>query len=245
MAASFEPGTVHQEPSKSRIARSRSESPIRLSLPSWPPGIKHSPQHRKVEPYRRDKDPAHFETLRRVKGAVASEPGGDSAQSAPPHDFFLDFEEWYRSEYDRLVSVLEKLGARPAYSEELAAEAFARALERWDRVSEMASPTGWVYTVAFNLLRRRARRAASELLALRRMLPVTSSDARTGIWEEVRRLPNRQRQAVALHYVLDLPYEVVAALMGITEGTVAATLASARRQLGARLSQDPEEESDD
>lgn len=182
-----------------------------------------------------DKDSAIFETLRSVKGAVASESDGDSVPYAPDESS-VDFDLWYRSEYGRLVSVLEKLGAPPAYSEDIAAEAFARALERWERVGRMASSTGWTYTVAFNLLRRRQRRASLELSALRRAIPGRGAEERIGVWDEVRHLPSRQREAVVLHYVLDLSYEAIAAVMGISEGTVGATLTAARKKLAERLS---------
>jgi predicted RNA polymerase sigma factor len=41
-------------------------------------------------------------------------------------------------------------------------EAFARPLENWDRVSRMASPSGWTYTVALHHARRTARRLSME-----------------------------------------------------------------------------------
>jgi Sigma-70 region 2 len=51
---------------------------------------------------------------------------------------------------------------------DVTAEAFARALERWERVGSMASPGGWTYRVALNVLRRRLRRGALEEHLLRR-----------------------------------------------------------------------------
>ncbi len=48
-------------------------------------------------------------------------------------------------------------------------------------------------------------------------------------------LPPRQRTAVTLHYVADLRVADVAQVMGITEGTVAATLHSARANLAEIL----------
>lgn len=185
------------------------------------------------------KDPAHLGTLTGVKGTVASEPDDDALD----YPITAGFEAWYRSEYSRLVDVLNKLGADVAYSEEVAAEAFSRALERWDRVSLMDSPIGWTYRVAFNLLRRRQRRAAFELRALARPSPPRVPADSAWLWEEVRGLPTRQRQAVTLHYMLDLPYETVSEIMGVSEGTVAATLASARKRLAVRLSEETAEES--
>jgi DNA-directed RNA polymerase specialized sigma24 family protein len=46
------------------------------------------------------------------------------------------------------------------------------------------------------------------------------------VWAAVRGLPDRQRTAVALRYVLDLPEAEVAALMGITRGAASSYLTS-------------------
>jgi RNA polymerase sigma-70 factor, ECF subfamily len=50
-----------------------------------------------------------------------------------------------------------------------------------------------------------------------------------------RALPRRQREAVTLHYLVDLPVAQVARLMGCREGTVKAHLAHARKALRAQL----------
>ena len=53
-------------------------------------------------------------------------------------------------------------------------------------------------------------------------------------------LPIRQRQAIVLHYLADLPVEEVAATLGARAGTVKSWLARGRHTLAARLG-DPEE----
>jgi RNA polymerase sigma-70 factor, ECF subfamily len=55
------------------------------------------------------------------------------------------------------------------------------------------------------------------------------------VWDAVQRLPLRQRTAVALHYLSDLPQKDVATAMGVAQGTVAATLHEARRRLAVTL----------
>jgi RNA polymerase sigma-70 factor (ECF subfamily) len=47
----------------------------------------------------------------------------------------------------------------------------------------------------------------------------------------VRVLPPRRRLVVFLRYFADLPYAEIAAIAGISEGTVAATLAQAHEEL--------------
>ena len=59
--------------------------------------------------------------------------------------------------------------------------------------------------------------------------------------EAIAALPLRQRTAVALHYVADLSIADTATLMGVSVGTVTATLHAARANLGRTLA-DPEQE---
>jgi RNA polymerase sigma-70 factor (ECF subfamily) len=133
-----------------------------------------------------------------------------------------------------------------AVAQEVAAEAFARALERWDRVGEMASPGGWTYRVALNLVRRRARRAALERRLLLRMAPappISVPAPAVEVWEAVTALPPRMRTAVALRYLGGLTEAEVAEAMGVAPGTVAGTLHDARARLAVLLAPDvPTEE---
>ena len=52
----------------------------------------------------------------------------------------------------------------------------------------------------------------------------------------VRELPPQRRIAIFLRYFADLSYAEIGETLGIAEGTVAATLSQAHRQLGAALS---------
>jgi RNA polymerase sigma factor (sigma-70 family) len=106
----------------------------------------------------------------------------------------------------------------------------------------MASPGGWVYRVALNLVRRRMRRAAFEQRTVEPPAEVAQIVDRE-IWTVVQQLPERQRVAVVLRYLLDLPEQDVATAMNISRGTVASALAAARRRLAGWLT--VEEASDD
>ena len=58
--------------------------------------------------------------------------------------------------------------------------------------------------------------------------------------EALRTLPVRQRQAIVLHYLADLPVEEVARTLAMPGGTVKSLLARGRRALAAKLGE-PEE----
>lgn len=154
-----------------------------------------------------------------------------------------DFEAWYRGSAARLAAALAVVAGDADVGREAAAEACTRALERWSRVGAMTSPEAWAHTVGVNLIRRRWRRAAMERRVATSPGPtvLAPTSLTPELWLAVRSLPLRQRQAVALRYVLDLTQEQVADAMGVAPGTAAATLSTARRQLRTVLD-DPEPE---
>ena len=148
------------------------------------------------------------------------------------------FETWYRTEHPRLLAAMAVVARDTEVAGDVTAEAFARALERWDRVSAMESPGGWTYRVALNLVRRRGRRAALERRLLPRLAgpPVVAVPAHAvEVWQAVTDLPPRMRTAVALRYLGGLTEAEVAGTMGVATGTVAATLSDARRRLATLL----------
>jgi RNA polymerase sigma factor (sigma-70 family) len=155
----------------------------------------------------------------------------------------LDFDDWYRHEHGRLAASLVVVAGDVDAATDAVDEAFARALDRWDTVSTMASPVGWIYRVALNVLRRRMRRASFERRSVRDDVPPRTSEMPDpGVWDAVARLPRRQRTAIVLRYVADLPESDIAAAMGIARGTVAATLHAARTRLEQDLTPRTSEE---
>jgi RNA polymerase sigma-70 factor, ECF subfamily len=129
------------------------------------------------------------------------------------------------------------IGGDAEAARDAVAEAFSRAYERWPRVAAMDSPSGWVYRVALNELRRRMRRRALESRWLRRERPrpISPPDIDPELWDAVATLPSRQREAIVLRYVGDLTERDVARVLGISEGAASAALVAARRRLAERL----------
>ncbi len=155
------------------------------------------------------------------------------------------FEAWYRREHPRVVNSLYLVSGSVEVAREATDEAFTRAAARWSRVGAMESPGGWVFTVALNALRRELRRQARERQAHTRTVARVGHDVELpnpAVWAAVSGLPDRQRLAVVLRYVGDLTEPEIAAVMGITRGTVASNLARARETLAAALTTDAEAE---
>ncbi|MGH9077785.1 MAG: RNA polymerase sigma factor [Acidimicrobiales bacterium] len=148
------------------------------------------------------------------------------------------FEDWYPRVHPRVVGAVFAACGDVDVAMEATDESVARALPRWKEVSGMAFPEAWVCRVAINVMRRRLRRRSMEarLLDRRRRSAVPeapASEAYPEVW--VRDLPERQRLAVVLRYVGDLPEAGIATALGVTRGSVSASLATARARLKAVL----------
>jgi len=150
------------------------------------------------------------------------------------------FERWYVRSHRQILAALVAYCGDLTEAAEVTDEAFARALGRWDRVQKMDSPVGWVFVVARNLLRGRARQARRELeqsAGQARRQAVSGRDdaeavlAAFDMAKVLSVLTPRQRDVVVLHHGLDLSQDRVAELLGISRSTVATTLMDARSAL--------------
>jgi RNA polymerase sigma-70 factor (ECF subfamily) len=148
------------------------------------------------------------------------------------------FEDFYRRELVRLIGLARGLcGSGPA--EDLAQEAMLAAFRRWNTVRSLDAPDAWVRRVCINICTSHIRRRVVETKALLRLSarPTTHQDEpeHEDFWREVRRLPRRQSQAVALRAVYDMSIAEIAATMGVTEGSAKVHLSRARTRLAERL----------
>jgi RNA polymerase sigma-70 factor, ECF subfamily len=150
------------------------------------------------------------------------------------------FEDFYRTEYPALVGVATALVGSPESGEDLVQDTMVKSLVRWRSVQRLERPGGWAHRVLLNACTswwRRRRTEALYLVRLRRAEPTVagpSPDA-MAFWGEVRRLPERHRQVMVLHYAGDRSVAEVAAILSIPEGTVRSDLTRARAALAIQL----------
>jgi RNA polymerase sigma-70 factor, ECF subfamily len=150
------------------------------------------------------------------------------------------FDAFYRRHYRGVVALVLALSGNPGTAEDIAQDAMVVTYRRWDEVCAYDDPTAWVRRVAVNRATSLGRRRLAEMRAVIRLagrrepLPAMPQPDEQ-LWAEVRRLPRRQGQCVALHYLLDCSVEETARTLGCAEGTVKAHLFHARATLASRL----------
>jgi len=155
------------------------------------------------------------------------------------------FEAFYRRELPGLVMLARAL-ATSSYADDIAQEAMLAAYRHWEDVSRYANPTGWVRQVCANKAVSSIRRRAAEARALvrfgsRRQEPAAMAEDNETFWAEVRRLPRRQAQSIALFYIYDLGVAEVARTIGCSEGSIKVHLSRGRATLARRLGETLEE----
>jgi RNA polymerase sigma factor (sigma-70 family) len=98
-------------------------------------------------------------------------------------------------------------------------ETFLSAMRAYPELPETANVEAWLVTIAhrkaIDVLRAKSRRPVptQELPEKASGLGVPESTA-LDLWRQVRKLPDKQRQAVAYHYVAGLPYAEIAGILG-------------------------------
>ncbi len=150
------------------------------------------------------------------------------------------FEAFYLREFPRMVALAAAVSGSRAIAEDLAQEAMVRAHRHWDRISAYDKPGAWVRRVTINLATSALRKRAAEARRLLRLghggteLPPPEPEDEA-VWAAVRRLPDRQRAAVALHYLEDRPVRQIAEILDCTESTAKVHLHKGRTALSAAL----------
>lgn len=152
---------------------------------------------------------------------------------------FEEFGAFYASHKDRCLRATVASGVDPGRAEDAVSEAFARAWAQWRTVRNARSPAAWVVRTAVNAdisWWRKRRREVGPPEDVRGDHPDHPDlDGRRDLIAAVRRLPKRQREVVALRYILDLDTATTSVALDISPGTVSAHLHHALATLRADL----------
>jgi RNA polymerase sigma-70 factor (ECF subfamily) len=140
-----------------------------------------------------------------------------------------------------LFGLCRRLGLNDDEANDAVQETFLRMWHESLRGVVIGDPEGWAFRVAYRLamdqhrLGRAARSVIDRLASSRSARDQVDPVDRLSVWAAVDRLPPRQRAVLYLRYRADLPYDRIAAVMGITangaRNDASVAIASLRRRL--------------
>jgi RNA polymerase sigma-70 factor, ECF subfamily len=146
-----------------------------------------------------------------------------------------ELEDLYRRRHGAFQVMLASVTGSVESARDVVQEAFAQALRDQDGFRGEGSLEGWVWRIAFRVA---IGSKGSRELAVEDVPEVAFVEAGSDptLAAAVRQLSAQRRLAVFLRYFADLSYAEIGEVLGIAEGTVAATLSQAHQQLGNALS---------
>ncbi|GAB6903728.1 RNA polymerase sigma factor [Kineosporia succinea] len=155
----------------------------------------------------------------------------------------VDFEDFYRREFSRMVTLAVAVSGSRLAAEDIAQDALLQARLNWDTVGRYEKPGAWLRRVTIRTASRRLRRARVEAAALLRLgstpppLPPGPDEVET-VLAAIRQLPKQQRAVIVLVYLEDRSVREVAEILDIAEGTAKAHLHKARARLAQLLGEE-------
>jgi RNA polymerase sigma factor (sigma-70 family) len=150
----------------------------------------------------------------------------------PPFQVLIDR---YAVELNRYLVVV----AGPGEAADAFQDVMVAALRAYPSLTDDRNLKGWLFTVArhqtIDRYRRTARRPAEVALVTAGGAPAPAHDEsfadEAGLWRAVAALPPKQREAVVLRYVADLPYKDIASMVGGTEAAARQNVREALKNL--------------
>lgn len=149
----------------------------------------------------------------------------------------IDFAGFFHERYRSIASALALTLRDDQLAADAAAEAMARAYQRWDDVGRYANPSGWVYRVGLNWARSRRRKLLREVF--RSESPETPAppapDTDPTLGRALAELPIEQRSVVVCRYLLDWSEFQTAEALQIAPGTVKSRLSRGLERLAVLM----------
>jgi RNA polymerase sigma factor (sigma-70 family) len=162
-------------------------------------------------------------------------PGVERDVDLPPFQALLDAHS--RDVHRFLVASVGHADADDCYQ-----ETWLAALRAYPRVRDASNLRAWLLQIA--------HRKAIDSFRRRRRMPVPVAQPpergaadpepadRDGLWAAVRRLPAKQRTAVAMRYALDADYALISAAMGTSEEAARRSVHEALKRLRTEYGDD-------
>ena len=146
-----------------------------------------------------------------------------------------DFAAFFAEEHQGLFKALYFVTGNRSDAAELMQDAFLKLWERWDRIDRIEDPTAYLFRVALNGFRMRARaarRAAGRLVQVAGSYdPFDEVNLREDVRQLLLKLTPRQRAALFLLDMHGYDSKEAARIMGIRPSTVRALATQGRAVL--------------
>jgi RNA polymerase sigma factor (sigma-70 family) len=142
-----------------------------------------------------------------------------------------DLERLYRAKRPEFCRAAAAIAGDRALAEDAVQDAFAKAVRKRRSFRGRGSLEAWVWRIVLNAARDAGRRRRAPAPTPERRLESNGS----GPSLPLELLTKRQREVLFLHYYADLDYDTIADALGISPGTVGATLSTARAVLRRAL----------
>ncbi|MBR7838149.1 SigE family RNA polymerase sigma factor [Actinospica durhamensis] len=154
-----------------------------------------------------------------------------------------EFDAFYEATSHRLIGQLFAMTGDLGSVEDAVQDAYVRAWQAWPKIGAYDNPEAWVRSVAYKLLVNAWHKSRNRLTAHWREAARSHPGPELGpdlivLVQALRRLPERQRRVLVLHYVADLSVEQIVRETGIAAGTVKSHLSRGRQALAPLVSED-------
>lgn len=154
-----------------------------------------------------------------------------------------EFDDFYTGSVRRVTAQVYAMGGDWDEAQECVQEAYARAWSHRAQLDRERHPEAWVRTTAHRLAISRWRKVVRRRRPPDRAMSSPPTAPAPGgehvdLVRALQQLPHEQRQALVLHYLVDLPVADVATETGAPVGTVKARLSRGRVALASLLTDD-------
>ena len=157
-------------------------------------------------------------------------------------DVVKEIERLYRLRGAEFVRVAAAIVGSQDQALDVVHDAFVSCVRSASTYRGTGTVEAWIWTSVLNSARKTLGRNSRERRGhVKQLKEPPAPDALTpddGVRHAIAGLPDRQRLTLFLRYYGDLDYETIAHTLGISVGTVGATLHTATRALRATLSQE-------
>lgn len=162
-----------------------------------------------------------------------------------------DFEAWARTHWQQLLGIARVVTGDATLAQDVLQDCMVDLYRRWDRINgEASNPLAYAASIMGSKAANHRRTAWARRVRVTddaALLNPTSGDhsrsvdTRLLVAEALKRLSPRQRQVVAMHYLLDMPVAEIAQVLRQPVGSVTSDLTRARQRLRADLTRGGDE----